>query len=145
MAVNKVPLSGGKADGVIGNISAARTGTSVIASPSAGTDLILLFTAGTYGGFIDYIPWQFIGTSQQAAALIYLWKTDTSGANAQIFRVITVSAAAAAMSNTNKGPNGIESINKNFAAGVKVYASLSVLTASGTLNVDCDGGQFEGQ
>ena len=147
MSVASKPLMGGKVDfSTPQNLSTARTGVTTIASPSAGADLVLLGTAGTYGGYISSIKYQFRGTGTQAAALIYIWRTDTSGANAEIVDVFTVTAAAAAMSNTNNGQYEERTYNDfNLQSGQKVYASVSVLTASCTVNIIPNGGQFEGQ
>ena len=143
---NKV-LSGGKADGLTKRITTARTAVAVIASPADAVDLRLLFTAGTNGGFIDQLAYQFVGTGTQLATLIYFWITDTAGANAQIMpNLIQAIAAGSAMSNTVKGQSGvIYPPFENYAAGRVVYASVSVLSASCELIVEAKGGQFEAQ
>jgi hypothetical protein len=145
MAVNNIPLSGGKAESTAVEISTARTSVDVIASPSAGADLGLLFTAGTNGGFVDYIEYQVFGTGTQAAFLIYLWQTLADGTNARIFRTISVNGGSA-MSNTVRGQNGIIEIARgDYQAGVEIWVSQSVVSANCKTNYTVRAGQFEAQ
>jgi hypothetical protein len=145
MAVNQIPLSGGKAESHTVEISTARTGVDVIASPSDGADLRLLFTAGTNGGFVDTIEYQVFGTGTQAAFLIYIWETDNAGADAKIFRAISVTGGSA-MSNTVRGQNAIIEINRgDFQAGKEVWVSQSVVSANCKCNYTVRAGQFEAQ
>jgi hypothetical protein len=150
MAVNanKV-LSGGKADGCFTKrLTTARTSVATIASPSDAVDLREIFVAGTNGGFVDELAYQFVGTGTQAATIVYFWITDTSGANAELDPTLsqTVLLASAAMSNTVQGQRGIINPSfQNLAAGRKIFASVSVLSASCELVVSAKGGQFESQ
>jgi hypothetical protein len=146
MAVNanKI-LSGGLPVSKTAEISTARTGVDNIASPSDGADLRELFTAGANGGFYDLIEYQVVGTGTQAAFIIYLWETDTSGANAKIFKAITV-AAGSAMSNTVIGQKGVfVPVDANLSPGIKIFVSQSVVSANCKTNYTLRGGQFEAQ
>jgi hypothetical protein len=141
---NKI-LSGGKADGLIKRVTAARTGVTTIASPADATDLRLIFEAGTNGGFVDEVGYRFVGTGTQAATLVYVWLTDTSNANAEIIHSFTV-AAGSAMSNTVPGQtNKLNPSFWNLASGRKVYVSVSVLSTNCECVVWALGGQFEAQ
>ena len=148
MAVNTLPLSFGKVESYTKEISTARSGETAISSPSAGTDLAELFTAGTYGGGYDTIEYQVCissGTPTQAAAKILIWETDTSGANARIVRQIQVSAGSA-QGTTVAGQNAIITFNRaDLKAGVKVFASVTVVTTNCIWNLTIRAGQFEAQ
>lgn len=142
--VNKV-LSAGKAYTRVKRLTAARTGVATIAAPADATDLRELFVAGTNGGFIDEIGYNIVGTGTQAAALVYIWATDNAGANAEIIDRFIVAAGSAM---TNTVPGQTEAKTKafdNFEAGVKVYSSISVLSANCECVVWTKGGQFEAQ
>lgn len=146
MAVNsnKV-ISGGKADGLTKRLTTARTGLATIASPADAADLRLLFTAGSNGGFVDEIGYNIVGTGTQLASLIYIWRTDASGANAEIVNRFIV-AAGSAMSGTVPGQTDVLlPIYENLAAGQKLFASIHILSANCEAVVWACGGQFEAQ
>jgi hypothetical protein len=145
MPVNQIPLSGGKPETKTVEISTARTGVDVIASPSGGADLGLLFEASTNGGFYDSIEYQVIGTGTQAAFNIYIWETDTTGANARIVRAYQV-AAGIAMTNTVIGQKNILTFNRaDLQDGIKVFVSQSVVSSNCKTNYTIRAGQFEAQ
>lgn len=142
---NKI-LSGGKADGLVKRITTARTSLATIASPSDAADLRLIFTAGTNHGFLDEIGYNVVGTGTQLASLVYVWRTDSSGANAEVVYTFTVAAAGSAMSNTIKGQTERwYPLFENMAAGEKIFMSVSVISASCEFIVWGRGGQFESQ
>jgi peptidoglycan hydrolase-like protein with peptidoglycan-binding domain len=145
MAVNVVPLSAGKVETYTKEISTARTGVDEIASPSDGVDLRLLFTAGTNGGFYDSIEYQVFGTGTQAAFNIYIWETDSAGANARIVRGYQVEGGSA-MSNTVIGQKNILGFTRaDLQPGVKVWVSQSVVSANCKCNYTIRAGQYEAQ
>lgn len=137
-------LSAGKASSVIANISTARTGVDNIASPADGTDLRKVFDANaTNGGCVLEVGYRVIGTGTQAASLVYVWLTDSAGANAKIIDIFTV-AAGSAMSNTVPGQTETKTYTfKNLEPGCDIWMSVSVVSASCSFNVWCMGGQFE--
>ena len=149
MAANKnLILSGGKADGCsIRRLTTARTSVATIASPAQDVDMAEIFVAGTNGGFVNQIGFQFVGTGTQAATLVYFWLTNTSGTNAELDPDLTqVVAAMAVMSNTAKGTSlRITLPFHDLAAGRKMFATVPVLSANCELIVDAKGGQFEEQ
>jgi hypothetical protein len=140
-------LSGGKADGLIKRITTARTSVATIASPADASDLRLLFTAGTNGGFVDMLSYQFVGTGTQAATIVYFWLTDETGANAELWPDYSqLVAGGSAMSNTVMGQRIQVPVSfGNLKAGQAVYSSVSVLSANCECIVDARGGQFEAQ
>jgi hypothetical protein len=144
---NKI-LSGGLPTSIIKRITTSRTSVVTIASPSDGSDLREIFTAGTNGGFIDQIDYQFVhnGTPPtQGATLIYIWMTNSSGANAEIKYVFTV-LAGSLQSNTTAGQSGsFKPQFYNIEPGVKFYASVPALTTNSECLVSCLGGQYETQ
>lgn len=141
---NKI-LSGGKAESNVVNVSVANTSNAAVASPADATDFRLLFTAGTNGGFIDEIIYQVIGTGTQAAALMNIWQSEADNTDARVIKTVTI-AAGSAQSSTVAGQSASTSFQfKNLQAGVKVYVSFTVVSASCTWNVVCNGGQFEAQ
>lgn len=148
MAVNTLPLSFGQVESYTKEISVARTGETVIASPASATDQADLFTAGTNGGGYDTIEYQFCissGTPTQAATKILIWETDTSGANARVVRQIAV-AAGSAMGTTVAGQNGIITFNRaDLKSGQKVFATVTVVTTNVICNLTIRAGQFEAQ
>jgi hypothetical protein len=142
--VNKV-LSGGKVDGLTKRLTAARTSVATIAAPVDATDLRLLFTAGANGGFVDEIGYNIVGTGTQLAALVYIWRTDASGANAEVVDRFIVTVGTA-MTNTNPGQRDVKTPSfENMASGEKIFISISVLSASCECAVWVRGGQFEAQ
>jgi len=148
MSVNSLPLSFGKVETGKGQVTTSRAGQTTIASPSAGSDLVLLFTAGPNHGGYDLIEVQLIktsGTPTPAATLIHIWETDSSGANADIVRTETL-AAGAIMNTGVKGPNMILTFNRaDLQTGIKVFASVETVTANTAVNFTLRGGQFEAQ
>lgn len=149
MAVNANKIvSGGKADGCyIKRLTTARTGVATIASPADAADLRLIFTAGTYGGFVDVLGYQIVGTGTQAACIVYFWLTDENGANAELIPELSQTVAAgSAMSTTVQGQaDRIYPEFMNLQAGRSIYASISVLSANCECVVHTIGGQFEAQ
>jgi len=128
-----------------GNVSVANTSNAAVASPADATDFRLLFTAGTNGGFIDEIIYQVIGTGTQAAALMNIWQTEADGSDARVIKTVTI-AAGSAQSTIVAGQSASTSFQfKNLQAGVEVYVSFTVVSASCTWNVVVNGGQFEAQ
>ena len=148
MAVNSLPLSFGKVESYTKEISVSRTGETVIASPSPGTDLVELFTAGTNGGGQDIVEYQVCtssGSPTQVATKILIWESDSAGANARCVRQIAV-AAGSAISGSVIGQNGIITFNRaDYQAGVKVFASVPTVTTNCIWNFTLRGGQFEAQ
>jgi hypothetical protein len=138
-------LSGGKGETIIKNLSVAKTSNAEIGAPADATDLRELFTAGSNGGFIDEFFYQVIGTGTQAAFLIHIWKTDAAGANARLWKNIQV-ATGSAQSTTTPGQSSSLYLNfENLQAGVKIFASVTVVSSNCTINVGVNGGQFESQ
>lgn len=148
MAVNTLPLSFGKVETTTADITTARTGEVVIASPSAGTDLALLFTAGTNGGGIDTIEYQVStssGTPTQLASKIIVWETEADGSDARVVRQVAV-AVGSAISTSVAGQNGIITFNRaDYPSGVKLFVSVTVVTANCVWSFTCRGGQFQAQ
>jgi hypothetical protein len=146
MAVNTIPLSSGKAYSKTVNVSTAKTDTSVVASPSDGSDFRELFEAGTNGGHYDGILIQWIGTGTQALHVVDVWETDTSGANARVVSSHQLTAMSAAISTTNPGTREFIPFNfSNLQNGIKVFISSRVVSTNCTMNATLRGGQFEAQ
>jgi hypothetical protein len=148
MAVNTLPLSFGKVETKTAAVTTALTAETDVASPADAADFRLLFTAGTNGGGIDTIEFQVVttsGTPTQAASKINIWETDNAGANARIVRQVPVSAGSA-INAINAGQNQIITFNRaDYQAGVKVFVSVTVVTADCQWNFTCRGGQFDAQ
>ena len=143
MAINNKPIFGGSADSATVNISTANTSTAAVASPADAADFRLLFTAGGDGAFIDEIQLQWIGTGTPAAGIFNVWVTDTSNANARIYRMNATTANSGAISATVIGGQfNYQFANFNLKAGQRVYVSQTVLAANTTLNVTVFGGQY---
>ncbi len=118
---------------------------ATIASPADAADLRELFEAGPNGGSVDEVGYQVVGTGTQAASLVYVWKTDNTGANAEIVNIFTV-AAGSAMTNTVKGQTDRWYPNyENLDDGVKIFITVSVLSTNCEFVVFLNGGQFEAQ
>lgn len=146
MAANQNKLlSGGLAQGLTKRVTVARTSVATIASPADATDMRLLFTAGTEGGFIDEIGYQVVGTGTQAASLVYIWRATAANANAEIIYTFTV-AAGSAMSNTVPGARATwNPAFENLPSGETIYATVSVLSANCEFVVWSRGGSFTSQ
>lgn len=142
MAQNSKPLFGSTPLTTIANVSVAKTSLVEIASPADAPDLRLLYTAPTDGGFIDAIDYQAIGTGTPAASIMNIWITDTAGANARIWQMITV-ASGSAISTTVKGVSGSQGLNyMNLKAGQKIFASFTALASNITYNVTAFCGDY---
>jgi hypothetical protein len=143
MAVNNKPIFGGIVESGVVNISTANTSTAQVNSPADAADFRLLFTAGANGGFIDEIQLQWIGTGTPSAGIFNIWITDTSNANARIYKMNTTTANTGAISTTVIGGQFVYTFtNFNVKAGQRVYVSQTVIAANTTLNVTLFGGQF---
>ena len=143
--INKV-LSGGLPETITKNISTANTATAEVASPADASDFREIFEAGVNGGFYDGILIQWIGTGTQTAHIIYIWETDSAGANARIVEGHTFTTMSAAISATNLGTKRFLPYNfANLTPGTKVFVSSTVVSASCSCNVTLRGGQFESQ
>jgi hypothetical protein len=147
MAVNTLPLSFGQVYSKTAQISVARTGETVIASPADATDLRQLLEANVNGSGYDTIEYQVVYSTAatQAASKILIWETDDTGANAQVVRQIAV-AAGSAQSTTVAGQNGIIVFNRaDLQDGVKVFVSVTVVTANCLWNFTIRAGHFTAQ
>jgi len=150
MAVNSNSvLSGGVANSIPKTVSTAKTDYTIIASPSDGADLALVFTADTYGGFVDAIDYQLtpIGAtnSTQAASIMNIWMTNESGLNARVIKSVAI-LAMSATSTTTPGVYTQTALNfYNIQAGCKLFVSFTVVSANGNFNVVAWSGQFSKQ
>lgn len=145
MAVNNSPVYAGIASSKTVNVSVARTTDTEIGAPADATDLRLLFTAGTNGGAYYRLLWNVVGTGTPAAAVINLWETDETGANARVVQSF-YNTAGLAISTTQTGTTGYADFKSaELQAGQKVFVSITVLAANTTLNVTLRSAQFTAQ
>jgi hypothetical protein len=146
MTVQTKPLFAGSVNSPIKNISVALNNDALIASPADSTSLRLLFTATENGGYLEAVEYQGIGTGTCGLSVMQLWLTDNTGANAQVWRSIAVSAGSGAMSTTNPGVwNIISASGANIEIGCKIFVSFKVLATNVTYNVTAWAGQFKAQ
>jgi len=145
MAVNNSPVFAGIASSKTVNVSVAKTTDTEIGAPADATDLRLLFTAGVNGGAYYRLLWNVVGTGTPTNAIIHLWETDETGANARVVQSF-FTPTGLAISTTQSGSSGFADFKSaELQAGQKVFVSVTALAANTTLNVTLRSAQFTAQ
>jgi hypothetical protein len=143
MATNQRPVFALIPKTPVVNIDTANTSNAAVATPTdSGSFRELYSCAVAEGAKCTLIGLQFVGTGTPSAAILNIWLTDSSGANARVIRMQVI-AAGSAISTTVPG-QFLEIAFPDFQIqnGQKIFVSLTTLAANTTLNVRASIGEF---
>jgi hypothetical protein len=125
------------------NLDTANTSTAAVASPSSSGSLRELYACAVpEGAKVSLIAYQFIGTGTPSAGIVYIWLTDSSGANARIIRNVAFGSGSAISTTIPGGSNEITFTDFQLQNGQKIFVSVTTLAANTTLNVRASVGEF---
>lgn len=112
-------------------------------------DVVLVYTAGTDGGFIQRLIWQPISTSgstttSAASGRVYLNNGSTvgTGTNNILLKELTLAAIAVNVAGT-AGVIGYElALNFQMQSGYKIYVGVTAMAANTQWNVTAIAGDY---
>jgi hypothetical protein len=143
MATNQRPVFALIPKTPVVNIDTANTSNAAVATPTdSGSFRELYSCAVAEGAKCTTIAMQFVGTGTPSAAILNIWLTDSSGADARVIRMQTI-VSGSAITSTVPG-QFLEIIFPDFQIqnGQKIFVSLTTLAANTTLNVRASIGEF---
>lgn len=126
------------------NLDTANTSTAAVASPSSSGSFRELYACSiAEGAKCTLIAYQFVGTGTPSAGILYIWLTDSSGANARIIRSFAFSALSGAISTILPGGyNEISFTDLQLQNGQKLFVSATTMAANTSLNVRASIGEL---
>jgi hypothetical protein len=143
MATNQRPVFALIPKTPVVNIDTANTSNAAVATPTnSGSFRELYSCAVPEGAKCTLIGFQFIGTGTPSAAILNIWLTDSSGANARVIRMQTIVLGAAITTTVPGQFLEIAFFDFQIQNGQKLFVSLTTLAANTTLNVRASIGEF---
>jgi hypothetical protein len=144
MATNQRPVFALIPKTPVVNIDTANTSNAAVATPTdSGSFRELYSCAVAEGAKCTTIAMQFVGTGTPSAAILNIWLTDSSGANARVIFMQVSPLQSGAISNTLPGQYiEIPFLDFQIQNGQKIFVSLTTLAANTTLNVRASIGEF---